>query len=95
MDIIFKQTYLLQNASQFPFAFTGERCFASFTNTCNDPLVFFEHVVDTLEPLLLPELLADELDLILNFLKLNPCECDELDDSLPGINFKPTIMSPR
>lgn len=43
-------------------------------------------------------LFDEEFDLILNFLKLSPCdEYDEPDDddSVPGTNFKPTIISPR
>jgi hypothetical protein len=43
------------------------------------------------EPLLAE--LLDEFDFMLNFLKLSPCECDELESD--GMNFKPTIMSPR
>ena len=85
---------LLQKASQFPFAFTGDKCFASFTMMWSEPFVFFEHVVGPEgEPLL--ALFADEFDLMLNFLKLRPCEWDEPDESDPGINFSPTMMSPR
>lgn len=56
----------------------------------SDPFEFFEHEV---EPLL--ALLAEEFDLMLNFLRLSPCEWDDPDKSEPGINFNPTIISPR
>jgi hypothetical protein len=60
----------------------------------SDPFVVFEHEVGPDdEPLL--ALLAEEFDLMLNFRRLRPCECDELDESEPGMNFKPTMMSPR
>lgn len=61
---------------------------------CSEPFVFFEHDVGPVdEPLL--ALLDDELDLMLNFRRLRPCECEEPEESAPGMNFRPTMMSPR
>jgi hypothetical protein len=85
-------THLLQKASQFPFAFTGDKCFASFTMMCSEPFVFFEHDVGPVPPL---PLLTEEFDLMLNFRRLRPCECVEPEESAPGMNFRPTMMSPR
>lgn len=86
----------MQKASQCPLALTADRCLASLTSTCSEPFVFFE-LDDWFPPdvPLLLALVADEFDLILNLRKLSPCEPDEPDDSLPGMNFKPTIISPR
>lgn len=76
--------YLLQNASQVPLTLTAVKFFASFTNTCNAPLLFRE---------------LDDEDLTLNFRKLRlppfgvECGVDCVPDS-GGMNLSPTIISP-
>lgn len=60
----------------------------------SEPFVFLEHDVGPVGGALFP-LVADEFDFMLNFLRLRPCEWDEPDESDPGMNFNPTIMSPR
>lgn len=62
---------------------------------CNDPFVFFEHDVGPVDDEPLLALFDDEFDLILNLRRLRPWECDEPIESAPGMNFKPTIISPR
>lgn len=79
-------TYLLQNASHVPVAFTADKFFASFTKTCNAPLVLRD------------ELDEDEEDLTLNLrkFKLPPrgVECGVEVPESGGMNFNPTIISP-
>lgn len=87
--------YLLQNASHDPLALTACRFLPSFTRTCNEPLV-----VELLEP-------DDDLMLLPNFrrLRLPPLPVGPEDDELllavclgvdsGGMNFSPTMMSPR
>lgn len=95
LNSFISQSNLLQKASQFPLAFTGDKCFASFTIMCSDPFVFFEHDVGPVDDDPLLALVAEEFDLMLNFRRLKPCEWDEPDESAPGMNFSPTMMSPR
>lgn len=85
-------THLLQNASQCPLALTGDKCFASLTNICSEPLVWREVVVVPEGFPLLAELF-EEFDFMLNFLKLSPWEWEEPESD--GMNLSPTIMSPR
>lgn len=61
---------------------------------CSEPFVVFEHDVGPVDVDPLFALVVDEFDLMLNFRRLRPCECDELE-SAAGMNFKPTIISPR
>lgn len=85
--------YLLQKASQDPFAFTGCRFFPSLTSTCREPFV-----VALLDP--------DDALMLPNFrkLRLPPLPVKPEDDELlavclgvdsGGMNFNPTMMSPR
>lgn len=79
-------THLLQNASQVPLALTADKFFASFTNTCNDPLLLRE----------LDEEEDDDLTLNLRKFKLPPfgVECGVEVPESGGMNFNPTIISP-
>lgn len=52
--------YLLQNASQVPFAFSGCKFFASFTSTCSAPLPGPDEFDD-----------VDVMDLVLNLRRFN------------------------
>lgn len=82
-------TYLLQNESTWPFAFTGERCFASLTITWREPFVLCKFALFAgfwFE--------CKKLDLKLNFLDMIPWDDVEFPESR-GMNFKPTITSPR
>lgn len=77
-------SYLLQNASHVPFAFTGLKFFASLTSTCNEP--FDDELRELGDDFMLPNfrkpLLIDDRE-----------KCDDFVSG--GTNFKPTIMSPR
>lgn len=95
--------FFAQFLSHDPFAFTAVRFLPSFTSTCKDPFVDVLRAVGDdlmlpnlrkfkLPPLLLPPppilllLLLDDDD--------DVCFADDVADS-GGINFKPTMMSPR
>lgn len=81
-----KKSNLLQNASQVPLAFTGLKFFASLTKTCSEPLEFLDGDDDDDDDFMLPNfrnpLLIDDLE-----------KCDVFVSG--GMNFKPTIISPR
>lgn len=77
-------TNLLQNASHVPLALTGLRFFASLTSTCSEPFddVFLELDDDLMLPNFRSPLLIDDLE-----------KCDAFVSG--GMNFNPTIISPR
>lgn len=84
--------YLLQKASQEPFALTACRFFPSFTSTCNEPLVVALREPD--EAFMLPNLRRLKLPPLLGAPVVELlAECFGVDSG--GINFKPTMMSPR